>query len=372
MKPLSFVAARYTQYVGASILFISLLYSPSWVLAICVIDGMGDNGSIDVLTRHLGKGCSVTDRETYAVKADELLEALKIGRSLDLSGVIIVGDLSLDQLPLTPVAVSELPSPSIQEAVRTKSLTELRQVSGSISIRNSIVRGVIRTGLKEGFLLAKGPVIMSGTVFEQAVDFSRTAFLGQVDFSQARLLQQGYFIQALFNQPARFERTVFGPHTRFHRAVFSARSTFVEADFSGLAEFLEVKFEKDADFARTSFKMGTGFSGSHFNGGLDFSDAIFERELYFLFTVFEKNVSFRRAIFRGQADFSDAQFKGVDDFSGTFFRVEPVFARAKFSANPPSIGKEHDIAKGYDFRVFYGLATMVMICTVVLVFILNR
>ena len=356
MKPISVVLA---QYARASILFTSLLCSPSSAFAICVVDSSGHNGPPDAFTRHLESGCSATDREAYAVKADDLLEALKTGRSLDLSGVMIVGDLSLDQLPLTPVRVSELPSPSIQEAVHIRRLTELRQISGSISIKNSIVRGVIRTGLKEGLLLAKGPVIMSGTTFERAVDFSRTAFLGPVDFSRASLLQQGFFIQALFDQPARFERTAFGLHTRFHRAVFLASSTFLEASFKGLAEFLEVKFEKDADFARTSFKMGTGFSGSHFNGVLDFSDALFEREIYFLFTVFDKDAYFRRATFRGQADFSDAQFRGLYDFSKTFFRVEPVFARTRFSGAPSSMGK------GQDFRVVYGLATMVMIGTVI-------
>src|SRR5688572_31319166 len=49
--------------------------------------------------RHLGRGCSERDRDTHAVRADELLTALKDGKGIDLAGVVITGDLMLDELP---------------------------------------------------------------------------------------------------------------------------------------------------------------------------------------------------------------------------------------------------------------------------------
>ncbi|MGH7229941.1 MAG: pentapeptide repeat-containing protein [Nitrospiraceae bacterium] len=312
--------------------------------------------------RHLGKECSEEDRRSHAVMAHELLEALKNGQSLDLLGVVIEGDLLLDQLP--PMNLHEPPPAKIQEVLRGRPLTDLREIPGSIAIRDSVMRGAISTRLKAGFMLAKGPVTMTGTTFQSPVDFSRTAFFGPVDFSNAIFLREGFFIQAIFDQPARFERTDFGTHTRFHRAVFGEHATFSRAGFNGLAELLEVSFEKGTSFSRAYFKMGTGFSGSRFSGDLDFSEALFEREVYFLFSIFEKDASFRRSTFRSQADFSDAQFKGVGDFANVSFKVDPNFTRTRMNGNPPRRDGLQDP------RLLYGIGATVAVC--MLLFVLVR
>ena len=52
------------------------------------------------LTRHLGAGCTEQDREARAVDAAQLMQAFKEGKGIDLSGVIVRGDLSLDKLPV--------------------------------------------------------------------------------------------------------------------------------------------------------------------------------------------------------------------------------------------------------------------------------
>jgi Pentapeptide repeats (9 copies) len=285
------------------------------------------------LTRHLGAGCTEQDREARAVDAAQLMQAFKEGKGIDLSGVIIRGDLSLDKLPVGPF-------PPELEGMKELQGRDLRVISGSVTIVDSFVRGMIRHGSPQGFLVVQGPVTFSGTTFEQPVDLSRTVFTQPVTLSGARFLRESYFVQGRFLREVFAEHTSFGPHTRFHRSDFQGPVTFQQSRFNGLAEFLEVVFEKDANLSRTYFKLGTGFSGSRFQGLADFSEASFELDAFFTFTLFEGDADFRRVTFRSTADFSDASFKGRDDFSKASFEKGPQFTRATRSTTgqaPPGL-----------------------------------
>jgi uncharacterized protein YjbI with pentapeptide repeats len=317
-------------------------------------------------TRHLPETCTQEERDAQPVHAQELMAALKEGKGIDLAGVVVAGDLMLDQLPLKPVASLDLRSTRLKEAVKTQHLDEVRVIGGPITIRDSRVRGKIATNIKDGFVVVQGPVTMGGTTFEHLVDLSHCAFLAMVDFSDSILLRDGFFIQTLFTQPARFERTAFGVHSRFHRAVFADTVSFLRAGFNGLSEFLEVSFEKDAGFSRTYFKRGTGFSGSRFQGGLDFSEATFEREAFFLFVRFEGDAYFRRATFRADADFSDAEFKGLDDFSKVFFEVPPKFVGTKRNQDRRTLGGLQDP------KVLYAIMAAILVFTLGFILLLRK
>jgi uncharacterized protein YjbI with pentapeptide repeats len=282
-------------------------------------------GPAAVLALHLGADCTEQEREARAVDARQLLQAFREGKGIDLSGVVILGDLSLDMLPVGPL-------PPELEGMKELQEREVRVIPGSMTIVNSVVHGAIRHRSTQGLLVVKGPVTFSGTRFEELVDLSRAVFMQPVTLSGAVFLRESYFVQGRFLRELFAEKTAFGPHTRFHRSVFQGPVTFQQSGFNGLAEFLEVVFEKDVNLSRTYFKSGTGFSGSHFHGLADFSEASFDREAFFTFTLFDGDAYFRRVTFRSTADFSDASFKGREDFSKVFFGRGPQFTRATRSA----------------------------------------
>ncbi|MDH4185877.1 MAG: pentapeptide repeat-containing protein, partial [Nitrospira sp.] len=275
---------------------------------------------------HLGSDCTEQEREARAVDATQLLQAFKDGKGVDLSGVVIRGDLPLDALSVGLLA---------PELVVMKELQgrEARVISGPVTIVNSFVRGAIRHQSAQGLLVVKGAVTFSGTRFEEVVDLSRTLFMQPVVLSGAIFQKESYFVQGRFLHGLFAEKTAFGPHTRFHRTVFQGPVTFQQSGFSGLAEFLEVVFEQDVDLSRTYFKLGTGFSGGRFLGLADFSEAVFDREAFFTYTLFEGDAYFRRATFRSTADFSHAKFQGREDFSKVFFEKGPDFTSATRSAD---------------------------------------
>jgi hypothetical protein len=319
------------------------------------------------LVRHLDKACTAEQREARSVPADDILQALKKGRDVDLSGVIVIGDLYLDTL--SSKTVGRLP-PSLsrddRQVVESLGAPTVRLITGALSIRDSEVRGRILNRVRDGRLVVAGPVILSGTRFQEAVDLSRTVFLGVVDCSSASFSQEAFFVQARFQQPVLFTQTVFGPHTRFHRSVFHNAANFYHARFNGLAEFLEVSFEQGAGFPGAQFLSGTGFSGSRFGGIGDFAEARFESDVYFLFARFEHEARFRGAEFRAVADFSDALFvDGQDLAQATFLKPLRVAqagpATTSPSAAPPTWMAQYGVTVGFLVMAFLLLGYLLKI-----------
>jgi uncharacterized protein YjbI with pentapeptide repeats len=292
------------------------------------------------LVRHLHKGCTAQEREARAIQADDIFRALKKGHDVELSGVIVIGDLYLDTLSIK--TIDKLP-PSLsrddRQVVESLGAPAVRLISGALSIRDSEVRGRILNRVKDERLVISGPVILSGTRFQEAVDFSRAVFLGIVDCSAASFSKEAFFVQARFQQPALFTQTIFGPHTRFHRSVFHNAANFYQARFTGLAEFLEVSFEQGAGFPGAQFLSGTGFSGSRFGSTADFVEAQFQSDVYFLFARFEQEARFRSAEFRAVADFSDALFADGQDLPQASFVKPPRVTQAETGETPPAASR---------------------------------
>lgn len=286
----------------------------------CQMESLTPESAV-TLTRLLSAGCTEQEREARVVDAVQLMQAFKEGKGINLSRVIIRGDVSLDRLPVVPLP------PELKEMKELQG-HEIRVIPGSITIVDSVMRGAIRHGSTQGFLVIQGPVTFSGTKFEQGVDLSRTVFTQPVTLSGVKFLQESYFVQGRFLREVFAENTSFGPHTRFHRSVFQEPVTFGQSRFNGLAEFLEVVFRKDVNLSRTYFQMGTGFSGSRFHGLADFSEASFDRDAFFTFTLFDGDADFHGVTFRSTADFSDASFKRRDNFSQAVFEKGSQFTRA--------------------------------------------
>jgi hypothetical protein len=317
-----------------------------------------DRGEGGGLTLRLSPDCTDQERSAHAVSAPQILAAIKQGKTIDLSGVVVTGDLNFDALPLGPLP-RELDGDVPDRGA-------VRAVPAALSIVNSLVKGSVRHDSGKDFLVMLGALTLAGTTFEQPVDVSQTLFVEPVTLSGAVFLRESYFVNGRFLRGLFAVKTAFGPHTRFHRSRFRGAATFQRSGFNGLAEFLEVQFERDADFSRTDFKLGAGFSGSRFHGLADFSEAQFARETFFTFTEFDGDASFERATFRSMADFDDAHFHRRDDFSKALFEGDARFARVKRPANgPAAVGLENP-------QVHYGITLSLLVFSALLIAYLIR
>lgn len=284
------------------------------------------SGLEEVLWVHLDGHCSLAERREMAVSGSDLLAALEQGKSVDLQGVVVTGDVLLDRLSLHPVAdLPKLPS-SVQENLTQRRVEAIRFIPGSIKIRASQFDQVFATNLSEGALVILGEMDLRDSVFVQSIDFSKTIFVEPVTVNGMRVDFEGFFIGAQFLQAADFSQVMFGTHSRFHKAIFQAPATFADVRFKGVAEFLEVTFNREAKFSNVGFDSGTGFSGSVFRELADFSGSVFAQEIYFRFSEFQDKVRFAGVDFRKVVDFSNAKFANPADFSGASFLIRPESA----------------------------------------------
>jgi hypothetical protein len=325
---------------------------PQALRAECTVE-TGGKVSTTAFTLRLSDTCTEAERHARAVSAQDLLRALASGKGIDLTGVVIQGDLLLDELPAQKVeAVRDLLSED-RRILGGLNDEQVHVIQGPFVIKNARVRGRIVNRLKQGYLLITGPVVLADTRFEGALDLSRTVFLGLVDGSRATFEQESYFVQDRFMHGAMFSEARFGPHARFHRSTFAGPALFRGAAFQGLTEFLEVVFEQDANFSHASFHMGTGFSGAHCRGKCDFSFAQFDREAFFLFARFDRPVTFASARFGSQIDFSDASFKERDDLAQATFAHQPLLTRtARVTPTTPGRPEESSSSQALTIALF--------------------
>lgn len=284
------------------------------------------------LKLHLGADCSDAEREARAIDAAAIVGAIRQGRSIDLSGVVVTGDLNFDQLSVS-ATIPTVDGMSVEKG------QEVRVVAGPLSLVNSKMRGSLTHRSQQGLLLFQGPVSFAGTKFEEFVDLSRSVFAQPITLSGATFLRESYFVQGQFLRGARAERTQFGLHARFHLSKFQGAALFADAKFGSLVEFLEVTFREEANFSRADFRSGTGFSGSRFQSLAEFTECRFAGDVFFTFTRFDGVADFRRATFLATADFDDAQFNAREDFSEASFAKQGQFTRTKRSKQQtPTIG----------------------------------
>ena len=306
---------------------VSVLCVVVWVVVSAMSWGacrVEEGSNPQVMVRQLEGSCGDEDRQALAVSADDVLAALHQGQGVVLKGVVLAGDLPLDQLRLQPFEPKLVRHSAIVKRIEAEQVSAVRVIHGPFILEDVEVQGILATNLiGPGYVLVQGPVSLRGTTIQRSMDLSRMVFLDRADFSEMHIGYEGFFIRAMFARDADFTRTAFGTHSRFHQARFLGKATFTGARFHGLAEFLEVSFAEEAGFSRTRFLQGTGFSGSRFHKTLDLSEARFDREVYFRFTDYQGAANFHRALFRNTADFTEARFRGAVDFRNVVFEKPP-------------------------------------------------
>ncbi len=327
-SPTPMLKIRRPRWSLALVVACAIVTCPPEANAGCVVETAATG--IDAgLVIHLSPSCTQTERESHAVRGEVIMDAIAKGRSVDLLGVLVRGDLIFDRLAVQTTARS--PVPTLESATREDGVggNGQRIVREALSLRDSTVLGAVRHRAIDSTLRFEGPVDFSGSHFKEGVDLSRSVFRKPVAFSRAIFEKEAHFVQGQFVQQVDCRETKFGPNTRFHQSTFQGSVDCTSALFDGMAEFLEVTFEQPAVFERSRFGLGTGFSGSRFKERVSFGEAIFSRETFFGFAAFERDAVFAGAQFLGSVDFSHAEFQQQDDLVKARFDQPPLLDETK-------------------------------------------
>ncbi len=321
----------------ALVLVSAIVTCPPEADAVCAAEALA-TGSEAGLVIHLSPSCTPAEREAHAVPGEAVMDAIAKGRPVDLFGVIVRGDLIFDHLAVQVTSRSPVPASETANQADRAGGNGQRIVREALSLRDSVVLGVVRHRSADGTLRFEKPVNFYGSHFREGVDLSRSVFQQPVQLSAATFDKEAYFVQGQFAQQMDCRETKFGPSTRFHRSVFRGPVNCTGALFDGMAEFLEVKFEQPVVFEGARFGLGTGFSGSQFKSRVSFREAVFSRETFFAFAAFESETVFAGAQFLGSADFSNAEFRQQDDLAKARFDQAPLLAQTKRLESAQSAG----------------------------------
>ncbi|HHT9124822.1 MAG TPA: pentapeptide repeat-containing protein [Candidatus Brocadiia bacterium] len=315
---------------------------------------------------------SEKDREKYPISAQEVVEALKAGKTVEIRNAVIEGDFNLESVVVegkvtiegtmfkglvdcsyaTFKQVLRLNGSTFEGDANFSAATAEKDIflnNATFKAANFVdlsVTGVFyceSTTFKKGAIFArttiKKDIFLEKSIFEDgeasflktliggAAEFTCAVFKQKANFNSAQIEELAAFNQATFEGDADFISAQIGGNAEFDGAVFKQKANFNSAQIEGHAFFRPATFEGDADFGSAQIGGNAGFTNAHFKEYANFYTAQFKMDAIFEGTVFDKNVIFQNISFRTCFFDRDPakQFLGTIDLRGcTYERIEPT------------------------------------------------
>ncbi|MEM8808745.1 MAG: pentapeptide repeat-containing protein [Cyanobacteria bacterium P01_G01_bin.38] len=266
-------------------------------------------------------------RDRFYEQVQAQIQNNKAPVGLDLSDAIVLGDLNLQRLGLSPSLYSDQGRPMSEVAAERLNrdlnrLAQLGRLSQSLLLQTPSTRQKINLfpgPLKLVQTTFTGQLLASDTYFLNTVDAPQAIFTQAADWSGSRFIRPVQFINAQFQQASRFRNVLFFERTRFNQVQFNRNSTFQAADFRAATYFNQARFDGNANFSRTTWHSNTDFAQAQFASPVVFAKAQFEQALFlneaqlnapvsFRLAQFNQPVNLRGATIQSQVDFGDARF----------------------------------------------------------------
>ncbi len=272
-----------------------------------------------------------------AIPAEDLLRAMGSGRSIDVTGAHIFGDLDFTRCHIR------------RHVLLGK---EVRLVKQIVRFKDSFFHGLIKTGHEPPVAFENEvsffhsvfafPVDFEGAIFRRGVTFDLSTFSGDANFKALSITGNASFFDTKFTQKRghlQFVQARIEGDLLFRNATVESSSLFNGMTVTGEAEFERTKFLAPVKFdsageLMSRFAKGVDFRWVDFTepsfvkvdflGDVTFDDAAFlGSQLNLEGAVFSKDVRFRarsmptrvvlrRAEFLGQLDFRGAVMKAVE------------------------------------------------------------
>lgn len=188
----------------------------------------------------------------------------------------------------------------------------------SVEEFNNLIFGRLRTALETNKALN-----LSGTIFEDYIDFSRInkemklpgvdfsrAVFEKADFTWVTFVGDAEFFKATFKGNSYFEMTVFEKKASFWMTIFMGNADFRGSGFVGKASFLDAHFKGEVRFGGSGAKVKDRPFGFH--NKADFIGVVFDKKADFESIEFKSEATFVRATFNEEALFYGPTFFNKD------------------------------------------------------------
>ena len=196
-----------------------------------------------------------TSEERITIAADDVLDAVAMGRSIDIRHAVIDGDLDIgkitDRLGLGEDGRSIVPADLriLSSEIRGYTIFSTATLKGSSDFSSATFIEYADFG---------------GVIFSKSAEFSSANFVGDANFTEVTFRGNAAFTSTTFSGDANFPSATFSGYAYFRLATFSKNVDFTDATLSGATDFIEATFTESARFLRTSVKHPASFQGIHF------------------------------------------------------------------------------------------------------------
>ncbi|MFH1336442.1 MAG: pentapeptide repeat-containing protein [Candidatus Zixiibacteriota bacterium] len=340
----------------------------------------------------LPKISSEEEQVVEPIPAQEVIQAIKSGKSIEIINAVIEGPLNLESLVVN--GKIKIQGTKIKGQLDC-SYAEFKQV---LDFHSTTFHSEVKF---TGATIAKD-IILRNTTFHEKSEFTDMIvegalygelckFLNEVDFVATQIKRRAVFTKGIFEQKAMFtgfnitgtgffDSTVFIKEANFGSAQINGRAIFEGAIFKDDFNFASVRIGACAEFKNTLFKKNAVFHMTQIEESAFFHRANFEGTADFRYIQVGSNVEFNGAIFNRSAIFNSAHieghalfnpdsssesqsiervesnptiFKGEADFAATVFNGGATFLGARFSECADFFSSRINMDAGFADAVFY-------------------
>jgi uncharacterized protein YjbI with pentapeptide repeats len=299
---------------------------------------------------------SEAEKEAQPIDAEEIVEAIKDGKAVEIINAVIEGHFILNSVNVkSNVTIQRTKirgsvdwsyaafkqvlhlENSIFETDATFTATTIDKdifldnatFLGIAALSDITVTGVFYCRST----IFKKEVTFLGAIFKKRLHFDNSTFEGETNFVSARIGGNAVFTGTEFKEPVRFRGAQIEGAALFNQATFEGETNFVSARIGSNAVFTGTEFKEQANFSGAQIEESVFFSQATFEGEADFVIARIGSNAAFNGATFKKQVSFGSARIGGNAMFTGAKFKELATFNGAQIEESVFFNPATFEGD---------------------------------------
>jgi hypothetical protein len=313
-------------------------------------------------------------KEANPIDAEEIVEAIKDGKEVEIINAVIEGSFILRSLNVeSEVSIQRT---KIKGPLDWSYATFKRVLNFENSIFETDATFKAVTVEKDMFLdnvtfggfAAFSDITVLGIFYSRSANYKKQSiftegnFKKRIELNKSKFEGEANFVSARIGSVAVFTGAEFKERAIFNGAQIGEGAFFNPATFEGEANFVSARIGSSAVFTGAEFKEQAIFNGAQIGEGAFFNPATFEGEANFVSARIGSSAVFTGSEFKEQASFSCAQIDGPAFFDLATFEGEANFVSARIGSSAEFTGAEFKERASFnktqiDGSAFFDLAT---------------
>ena len=284
-------------------------------------------------------------KEANPIDAEEIVEAIKGGKKVEIINAVIKGTFILKSVNVE----GEI---TIQRAIIKGSLDwSYSTFERVLNLENSI----FETDATFASVKLEKDIFLNDAIFSGRATFSDIVAMGTFCALRATFKKDATFRESDFNKRIEFNNSTFEGESDFTSTRIGGNAYFDDTGFDKLASFNGVHIEEFAFFKSATFK-DVDFVNARIGSNAEFTGVVFEEPANFIGVHIEGSVTFAGAVFNKLTRFNSSQIVGVALFKLTTFKGDVDFMNVRIGSNAEFTGAMFEKTANFNSAQIEGIA----------------